>query len=81
MLPGVLPKVLSSAVLSSTGHRWTCATGFAADGSVPGQWGLGTNRKAHEATRVRRTLPPPNKIIAEGTDWRFFNELKHELKA
>ena len=22
----------------------------------------------------------PNKIIAEGTDWRFFNELKRELK-
>jgi NitT/TauT family transport system substrate-binding protein len=23
----------------------------------------------------------PNKIIAENTDWRFLNELKHELKA
>jgi len=23
----------------------------------------------------------PQKIIAEGTDWRFLNELKHELKA
>ena len=23
----------------------------------------------------------PNKIIAQGTDWRFFNELKRELKA
>ena len=22
----------------------------------------------------------PNKLIAEGTDWRFFNELKRELK-
>ncbi len=22
----------------------------------------------------------PNKIIAEATDWRFFNELKRELK-
>ena len=22
----------------------------------------------------------PNKIIADGTDWRFFNELKRELK-
>jgi NitT/TauT family transport system substrate-binding protein len=22
----------------------------------------------------------PNKIIAQGTDWRFFNELKKELK-
>jgi NitT/TauT family transport system substrate-binding protein len=23
----------------------------------------------------------PNKIIAEGADWRFLNELKRELKA
>ena len=23
----------------------------------------------------------PNKIIADGTDWRFFNELKREMKA
>jgi NitT/TauT family transport system substrate-binding protein len=23
---------------------------------------------------------PPNKIIAQGADWRFFNELKRELK-
>src|SRR5262245_7935285 len=23
---------------------------------------------------------PPNKILADGTDWRFFNELKRELK-
>jgi NitT/TauT family transport system substrate-binding protein len=23
----------------------------------------------------------PNKIISEGTDWRFLNELKRELKA
>jgi NitT/TauT family transport system substrate-binding protein len=23
---------------------------------------------------------PPNTILAEGTDWRFFNELRHELK-
>jgi len=23
----------------------------------------------------------PSKIIAQGTDWRFFNELKQELKS
>jgi NitT/TauT family transport system substrate-binding protein len=23
----------------------------------------------------------PNKLVAEGTDWRFLNELKRELKA
>jgi NitT/TauT family transport system substrate-binding protein len=27
------------------------------------------------------TKSTPQKIIAEGTDWRFLNELKHELKA
>src|SRR5262249_16377081 len=25
--------------------------------------------------------PTPNKIIADGTDWRFLNELKRELKS
>ena len=23
---------------------------------------------------------PPNKLLAEGTDWRFLNELKREMK-
>ena len=23
----------------------------------------------------------PNKVLADGTDWRFFNELKRELKS
>ena len=23
---------------------------------------------------------PPNTVLAEGTDWRFFNELRRELK-
>jgi NitT/TauT family transport system substrate-binding protein len=23
----------------------------------------------------------PNKLVAQGTDWRFLNELKRELKA
>jgi len=26
-------------------------------------------------------LNDPNKIIAQGTNWRFLNELKRELKA
>jgi NitT/TauT family transport system substrate-binding protein len=34
--------------------------------------------RLHEAGMVKST---PNKIIAEGTDWRFLNELKRELKA
>jgi NitT/TauT family transport system substrate-binding protein len=34
--------------------------------------------RLHEAGMIRST---PNKIIAEGTDWRFLNELKRELKA
>jgi NitT/TauT family transport system substrate-binding protein len=32
----------------------------------------------HEAGMIKSN---PNKIIAEGTDWRFLNEVKRELKA
>jgi NitT/TauT family transport system substrate-binding protein len=31
----------------------------------------------HEAGFIKSG---PNKIIAQGTDWRFFTELKKELK-
>jgi len=34
--------------------------------------------RLHEAGLIKSG---PNKIIAQGTDWRFFNELKKELKA
>ena len=34
--------------------------------------------RLHEAGMVKST---PQKIIADGTDWRFFDELKRELKA
>jgi NitT/TauT family transport system substrate-binding protein len=34
--------------------------------------------RLHEAGMVTST---PQKILAEGTDWRFLNELKRELKA
>ena len=34
--------------------------------------------RLHEAGMVKST---PQKIIADGTDWRFLNELKRELKA
>jgi NitT/TauT family transport system substrate-binding protein len=34
--------------------------------------------RLREAGMIKST---PNKIIAEATDWRFFNELKRELKA
>jgi NitT/TauT family transport system substrate-binding protein len=33
--------------------------------------------RLHEAGMIKST---PSKIIAQGTDWRFFNELKRELK-
>ena len=33
--------------------------------------------RLHEAGMIKST---PQKIIAQGTDWRFFNELKRELK-
>ncbi len=34
--------------------------------------------RLHEAGMITSS---PNEIIAEGTDWRFLNELKRELKA
>jgi NitT/TauT family transport system substrate-binding protein len=34
--------------------------------------------RLHESGMIAST---PNKIIAEGTDWRFLNEIKRELKA
>jgi NitT/TauT family transport system substrate-binding protein len=34
--------------------------------------------RLHEAGMIKAT---PQKIIARGTDWRFLNELKKELKA
>ena len=34
--------------------------------------------RLHEAGMIKST---PNQLIAEGTDWRFLNELKRELKA
>jgi NitT/TauT family transport system substrate-binding protein len=33
--------------------------------------------RLHEAGMVKSA---PNKIIAQGADWRFLNELKRELK-
>jgi NitT/TauT family transport system substrate-binding protein len=34
--------------------------------------------RLHEAGMIESS---PNKIIAEGTDWQFLNEIKRELKA
>jgi hypothetical protein len=34
--------------------------------------------RLHEVGMIKSA---PQKIIAEGTDWRFLNELKRELKA
>ena len=34
--------------------------------------------RLHEAGMIKST---PQKLIAQGTDWRFLNELKKELKA
>jgi len=33
--------------------------------------------RLHEISLIKST---PQKIIAQGTDWRFFNELKKEMK-
>ena len=35
-------------------------------------------RRLHEAGMIDSS---PNQLIADGTDWRFLNELKRELKA
>jgi len=34
--------------------------------------------RLHDVGMVKSS---PQKLIAQGTDWRFFNELKRELKA
>ena len=34
--------------------------------------------RLHEIGMIKSS---PNQLIAEGTDWRFLNELKRELKA
>jgi NitT/TauT family transport system substrate-binding protein len=34
--------------------------------------------RLHEVGMIKST---PQKLIAQGTDWRFLNELKKELKA
>jgi NitT/TauT family transport system substrate-binding protein len=34
--------------------------------------------RQHELGIIKKT---PQRIISEGTDWRFLNELKRELKA
>jgi NitT/TauT family transport system substrate-binding protein len=34
--------------------------------------------RLHEAGMIQAS---PNALIADGTDWRFVNELKRELKA
>jgi len=34
--------------------------------------------RLHEVGMIKTN---PNKLIAQGTDWRFLNELKRELKA
>jgi NitT/TauT family transport system substrate-binding protein len=34
--------------------------------------------RLHEIDMIKAS---PNRLIAEGTDWRFLNELKRELKA
>ena len=36
---------------------------------------------ANRLYEVGMIKTPPNKLIAQGTDWRFLNELKRELKA
>ena len=39
---------------------------------------LETTRRLRDAGMIKSS---PNKILADGADWRFWNELKRELKA
>jgi len=49
--------------------------------------GYASGEPPPETTRVRLGAVPsiclssPQKILAQGTDWRFLNELKRELKS
>jgi hypothetical protein len=47
--------------------------------SALGTANLPGHGRAEPPPEVRRSTP--QKIIAQGTDWRFWNELKRELKA
>jgi hypothetical protein len=41
---------------------------------------MGSARSISCAARRASSKSTPQKIIADGTDWRFLNELKRELK-
>jgi hypothetical protein len=41
----------------------------------------GNSRAGLHLDEAERTQTTPQKLIAQGTDWRFLNELKRELKA
>jgi hypothetical protein len=40
--------------------------------------GVATTLRLRDAGMIKSS---PNKILADGTDWRFWNELKRELKS
>ena len=46
--------------------------------NMTGEQRLGIALRLHELGMIKKT---PQRIIAEGTDWRPLNELKRELKA
>jgi hypothetical protein len=54
----------------------------ASSGSPAGAWhGPGRHARRTAAPEVGMIQSSPNALLAEGTDWRFLNELKRELKA
>jgi hypothetical protein len=48
---------------------------------VPGTPAARRRSRARNRRRAGMIKSSPQKIIAEGTDWRYLNEVKRELKA
>ena len=72
---GALEERISSRLLDLVGLGGSFPGASASAGEWPSACRSG---RLHEAGWVEAS---PQKIIAEGTDWRFLNELNRELKA
>ena len=68
------------AVLAQTGDRCRATDGSPCEAGMMSQ-GMDWRFNALRLREVGMIKSNPNRIISEGTDWRFFNELKRELKS
>jgi hypothetical protein len=55
-----------------------CWNHDAASAALPASARTAPLNRYHEVGMIKSS---PNALLAEGTDWRFLNELKRELKA